>query len=169
MHVRLLREADIDDFWRLRLRGFREEPESFGTSYEEAVGRSMADVTRDFQRDGVIVAGAFSPALVGIAGLERETRHKRRHRATLWGMYVAAEARGQGVGRALVDELVRAARASSGLEQILLTVKAHNEPAIALYKKLGFEIYGTASRAMLLGDRAFDEALMRLDLKRPGA
>jgi ribosomal protein S18 acetylase RimI-like enzyme len=164
MHVRRLGEADVEDFWQLRLRGFREEPESFGTSYEEAAGRPVAEVARDLGRDGIVVVGAFAPGLVGVAGLDREPRRKRRHRATLWGMYVSPEARGQRVGRALVEELVRVARATEGLEQILLTVMADNAPAVALYRKLGFEAYGPAPRAMRLCDRALDEVLMRLDL-----
>jgi ribosomal protein S18 acetylase RimI-like enzyme len=164
IYVRTLGEADVEDFWRLRLRGFLEEPESFGTSYEEAVGLPSTERVRAMHRDGVTVAGAFSPGLVGIAGLDREARRKRRHRATLWGMYVIKEARGRGVGRLLLEQLVVMARATDGLEQVVLTVMAHNEPAIALYRRLGFEMYGRASRAMQLGDRAFDEVLMRLDL-----
>jgi ribosomal protein S18 acetylase RimI-like enzyme len=41
---------------------------------------------------------------------------------------------------------------------------AHNAAAIALYRKLGFEIYGRAPRAMVIGARAYDELLMRFDL-----
>jgi ribosomal protein S18 acetylase RimI-like enzyme len=166
MRVRQLDENDAADFWALRLRAFRDAPESFGTSYEEAAGRPLADVARDLRPgDGDVVVGAYSPGLVGIAGLRREPRLKRRHRATLWGMFVSPDARGQGVGRALVDDIVRRAGAA-GLEQIILTVMSHNEAAIALYRAVGFEVYGHAARAMLLGDRAFDEELMRLDLRR---
>ena len=167
MKVRQLNEHDAADFWALRLRAFRDEPESFGSSYEESAGRALTDVARDLHPgEGHFVLGAFSPGLVGIAGLRREPRRKRSHRAELWGMYVSPEARGQGVGRALLDDMLRRARAAAGLEQIILTVMAHNQAAIALYRAVGFEVYGHAPRAMLLGDRAFDEELMRLDLSR---
>jgi ribosomal protein S18 acetylase RimI-like enzyme len=170
MQVGELNENDAADFWALRLRAFRDEPEAFGSSYEEQARRPLPDVARDLKPgDGSFVLGARAPGLMGIAGLRRETRRKRRHRAELWGMYVSPEARGQGVGRALLDEILRRARSALGLEQIILTVMAHNQAAIGLYRAVGFEVYGHAPRAMLLGDRAFDEDLMRLELTRPEA
>jgi ribosomal protein S18 acetylase RimI-like enzyme len=170
MNVKRLGSADVGEFWRLRLRGFREEPTAFGSSYEEAMTRPLATVTRDFPVAGEesFVLGARLPeGLVGIVGLKREERRKRRHRADLWGMYVAPEARGRGVGRALLDELVRRVRAISSpepIEQILLTVMAHNEPARALYRAAGFVVYGVAPRALRLDGKSYDEELMRLDL-----
>src|SRR5262249_35115606 len=154
------------DFWKLRLRGFRDEPDQFGSSYEEQAGRAAADVARDVLAPGTWVVGAFAPELVGIAGLTREPRRKRRHRAALWGMYVVPEARGRGVARALVDEIIRIARGEAGLEQILLSVMAPNAPAIGLYAKLGFVAYARVPRALLVGGRAIDEELMLLDLRR---
>jgi ribosomal protein S18 acetylase RimI-like enzyme len=164
--LRPLGEDDASQFWVLRLRALREDPESFGSSYEEAMGRPLAEVARDLRAgDGGFVLGAFSSGrLVGVAGLRREPRRKRRHVATLWGMYVASETRGQGVGRALVDDLVGRARQVDDLEQIILSVMAHNQGAIALYRSVGFERYGHMPRAMRLGDRAFDEDFMRLEL-----
>ena len=168
MHIRQLGEDDAPDFWTLRLRGFRHDPEAFGSSHDESVARPLAQVAGDLRAaDGTFVLGAFSPGLVGIVGLRREPRRKRRHRAELWGMYVSPDARGQGVGRALLDEALRRARAVVGLEQVLLTVMAHNQAAIGLYRTLGFVVYGHAPRAMILDDRAFDEDLMRLDLAQP--
>ncbi len=169
MDLRLLAAADAAEFWALRLRGFRDEPESFGSSYEEQARRPLSEVVAELapsDPDADFVLGAFTPTLVGIAGLRREPRLKRRHRAVLWGMHVATEARGQGIGRALVEEVVLRARAAHGLEQIHLTVMAGNPAAIALYQATGFEIYGRAPRAMLLGKRSFDELLMWRDLRR---
>ena len=74
MQVRQLDEDDAADFWPLRLRAFREEPESFGTSYDEAVGRPLVDVAHELRpRDGTFVLGAYDAGLVGIAGLRRRT------------------------------------------------------------------------------------------------
>jgi hypothetical protein len=59
---------------------------------------------------------------------------------------------------------LRRARALGALEQILLTVMAPQPAGDRLYRALGFEVYGYAPRALRLGDRAFDEDLMRLDV-----
>lgn len=59
-------------------------------------------------------------------------------------MYVAHEARGRGVGRALLLAAIERARALSGVEQIHLAVTTHNSAARALYVSVGFVAYGMA-------------------------
>lgn len=54
---------------------------------------------------------------------------------------VLPERRKQGIAQALMNELVHTLR-SSGIESLTLEVRASNEPAIALYTKLGFKIVG---------------------------
>jgi RimJ/RimL family protein N-acetyltransferase len=53
------------------------------------------------------------------------------------GMLVARDRRGRGVGSALVTAAIDWAR-ERGLHKLSLSVFAHNEPAIALYRKFGF-------------------------------
>ena len=56
-------------------------------------------------------------------------------------MWVAPEARGQGVGNALIDAVIEYAR-SSGASRLLLDVADHNQQAIALYARKGFKLNG---------------------------
>jgi ribosomal protein S18 acetylase RimI-like enzyme len=53
---------------------------------------------------------------------------------------VVPEARGRGVGRQLVLKALREARAA-GMCQLSLSVDARNQPAIQLYRGLGFQLY----------------------------
>jgi RimJ/RimL family protein N-acetyltransferase len=53
------------------------------------------------------------------------------------GMMVACDWRGRGVGTALMEHAIAWAR-EQGLHKLALDVFAHNEPALALYRKLGF-------------------------------
>jgi len=53
------------------------------------------------------------------------------------GMMVAADWRGLGVGTALVAAAIEWAR-SRGLHKLALSVFAHNDAAIGLYRKFGF-------------------------------
>lgn len=166
--LRELTAADAESFWALRLRGFLESPESFGSSYDEAVSRPLSDVARELDQEGVddFVLGAWVKAsLVGIMGLRRERRRKRSHRAELWGLHVAKEQRTSGIGRSLLDGIIGRALAIGGLEQLLLTVMAQNTAAVRLYERAGFVRYGYAPAAMKLGDRSFDELLMRFELE----
>jgi ribosomal protein S18 acetylase RimI-like enzyme len=61
------------------------------------------------------------------------------------GMMVANDARGQGVGSALMEAAVPWAR-EHGAHKIALQVWPHNEPAIALYRKFGFDQEGRLHR-----------------------
>ena len=162
--LRALTVADAAAFKALRLRGYREHPALFAYSHDEEVDRPLADTERDLQpAGGGVVVGAFAPGLVAVAGLRADGRRKRSHRLHLHGVYVAPEARGRGLARTLVTELLQRAR-TAGTSQIILTVMSANESAIALYHALGFERYGRAPRAMVQGGTFHDEDLMFLDL-----
>jgi len=62
-----------------------------------------------------------------------------------FGMMVAADARGQGVGTALLSAAIEWAR-SAGAHKVALQVWPDNQGAIALYEKFGFEHEGRLRR-----------------------
>ncbi len=83
--------------------------------------------------------------VVGSLTLHVEANARRRHTGGI-GMGVHDAYQGRGVGSALVAAALDLADNWLGLERLELTVFVDNAPAIALYKKFGFEIEGTARR-----------------------
>lgn len=80
--------------------------------------------------------------LLGSAGLHPTGPHPRRRHAMSLGMAVRPEAQGRGVGRALMDALLRQADDWLGVLRVELTVFCDNPRAIRLYQHCGFEIEG---------------------------
>jgi len=152
----------------LRLRALREEPEAFTSSFEEeaASAERWAVERLSMPPDHNVIVGAFDAAgrLVGVAGIERRTRAKERHKALLYGMYVVPEVAGQGLGRRLVATVVEAARQWPGLSQITLTVTRGNERARRLYAAAGFTTFGIEVDAIRIGAASFDKEHMVLRL-----
>ncbi|MDX2105559.1 MAG: GNAT family N-acetyltransferase [Candidatus Melainabacteria bacterium] len=164
--IRELNESDVESFWKLRLRALKEEPESFGASYEESVDMSIEGAANRLQKsDDAFVLGAFNPDLVGMLGLYRRQGLKLRHKGIIWGMYVAPERRGKGLGKALLSAAIERASAIPDLEHLMLSVVTTKEAARKLYLSLGFQIYGVENKALKLGEQLFDEELMSLTLK----
>ena len=172
MIIQLLTASDAPAFWDLRLRGLQESPESFGSSYEEESATPLEKQVARFQNDMIVPAeenfilGAFdeNSNLVGVVGFRREHRLKTRHKGTVWGMYVAPEQRGKGVGRQLLSEVLAKARLLPGLRQVNLGVMNANESAKALYRSVGFHTYGTEKDAFKIGEQFYDDDLMELFL-----
>jgi ribosomal protein S18 acetylase RimI-like enzyme len=59
---------------------------------------------------------------------------------------VVAEARGMGIGRGLLEAGIQTTRAR-GYDLVKLTVSAANQPAIALYERLGFQPVGLSVKS----------------------
>lgn len=162
MRIRRLNASDAEDMYRLRLRGLRDHPEAFGQSADEMQAEPVSRYAeRLADEEGRFVLGAFDGTrLIGLTGCARERRLKTLHKATLWGMYVAAEYTGQGVGRRLVDETLRGAREMAGLRVVQLRVATGNTAAVRLYTAAGFEIWGTEKMVLRVGDTFYDEHVM---------
>ena len=157
--VRRLRGADAAAYQALRLEGLRESPDAFGRTLAEEADRSLAGVAAMLDRHAVFGAPRGAD-LVGIAGLVFNDSARRAHKATLFGMYVCAGARGHGVAAALIDAIVAEARGR--VEEVQLTVGAANIAARQLYERAGFRAYGFERRALQLDGVFSDEMLMAL-------
>jgi ribosomal protein S18 acetylase RimI-like enzyme len=171
MEVRILTEADAEAFYKIRLRALQDNPESFGASYEEILARGIDGVVQGLRKSDPSTLddatfGAFDGStLIGIASLRREKEFKKRHTATIWGMYVPHELRRHGVGKALLEVAIAYARTLPQLEKINLSVVLANKEARHLFISLGFETYGIERRALKLHDAYFDLEHMVLWLK----
>src|SRR2546421_12642890 len=115
--VRRVLPADAAEFQALRLRGLREIPTAFGSSYEEECETPASDLAERLRRNinGFVLGAVEGGRLVGIVGMQREAHRKLAHKMILWGMYVAPEARGRGVGRQLVEAALREGVAVDGI------------------------------------------------------
>ena len=131
--VRLATEEDAADVARLMI-GFRDwwqrdEPED--AVFERGARRLLADPNADF-----LLAG--EPA-TGVCQLRyRYSIWTESHDCWLEDIFVEAEARGSGVGRALMEAAFERAR-ERGCARMELDVNEANPEALRLYESLGFE------------------------------
>ena len=165
MNIRRLNPLDAETYLVIRLEALQNNPEAFGSSYEEEKDQPVEKYILRFQSGDSITLGAFvDDQLVGVVTLFRESLAKLQHRANIIAMYVAPNQRGLGIGKSLVVEAIKVANDWAGVEQVNLTVVTTNEPAKKLYASLGFEVFGTEKRALKVSDSYFDEEHMVLFL-----
>ena len=79
-------------------------------------------------------------------------------------MYVTPKMRSEGVGKSLLNEVVKQARIIDGIEKLNLSVVASNEKAKRLYSGMGFKVFGFEEKAMKVEDTYYDEEHMVLFL-----
>jgi ribosomal protein S18 acetylase RimI-like enzyme len=163
--IRRLTPADAPAYWPLRMRALREHADAFTSSFEEESLRPLSYAeARLGPKSSSQFWGAFvNDALIGMVGLDFEQRVKNQHKGTVIGMYVAPEFAGHGVGRALLDALLAAARAQ-GLEMLILTVTHGSVGAEKLYASFGFQSFGIEPNAIKVAGKLFAKNHMFLSL-----
>lgn len=162
---RALEADDARAYSALRLEALQRELFAFGRSASEFQARSLESVAAQLIEPGSLTLGAFANGeLVGIATLVPRDGEKERHKANIYGVYVAEHARGQGVARGLLTRLIEHARSLEGLEQVQISVSTRQHAASALYTSLGFVVFGREPRALKVGSEYTDEEHMVLHL-----
>lgn len=163
--IRRLLPEDAEVFRGLRFEGFASEPSSFRYAVADEQHLPLQDTEQRLA--GTHVLGAFrGDELVGVAGYARLSGCKLQHKGLIWGMYVRAGERGQGIAKELLRRLIEYAATEVSLLQ--LTVVAENTSALRLYQSLGFRSYGREPRSIREGGAYLDEELMYLDLEARG-
>lgn len=161
--IRALALDDAAAYKALRLRGLREDPQAFGSSFEEEVALDFR--TRLEPVEGRVTFGAFQDGtLVGVTTLMREPRLKTRHRANVFGVYTAPEARGQGLARRLMLAVLAEVRTWEGVVLLHLSVTVGNDPARRLYRSFGFMTVGVEPAYLQVDGKLLDEEQMVLFL-----
>lgn len=165
MSVRRLAAEDAAALQALRRESLERHPLAFSSSPEEDRFRTREATAAHLAAPDQVVFGAFDgAALVGMLGMRREERRKRRHKAMIWGVYVAPAGRGRGHGHALFAAALAEARRWPGLEKIELSVSSAAPDALALYESVGFRTWGREPRSLCHEGHCADEIYLTLDL-----
>jgi len=161
IELRPLGPDDAKLYRDIRLEGLTDSPHAFASTLESEEAQPLDTFAARLADD--LVLGAFrGDELLGVAGFYAQPRPKHRHKGMLWGMYVRPQARGAGIGRMLVEAIIRHARQHVELLQLL--VVSDNLPARCLYTSLGFEEYGIERHATKYHGQYHDDVLMALPL-----
>ena len=152
----LVRETVTADWqaWRgIRLQALRDAPDAFGSTYADQVLLGEAHWRQRVTGGGLFLAwlpevSASEPT--GMAGGYQETPGV----VELISMFIRPQARGRGVGVALIDAVIGWARARDA-SSVHLWVTETNSRARLLYERQGFTV--TAERQPLPSNPALGE------------
>lgn len=165
--IKPLDSTNLQAYKALRLRALQLSPLSFGSNFAEENAYSDAVWLQRIEAVGSnVVFGAFEgDALVGTAGVFMHSRLSERHRGTLWGVYVAPEARGLKLGEQLVQAII-----DHAVKRFLILdakVVATNNYARKVYEKLGFVTYGLEKKSLYIQGQFLDQELIAIDFTEP--
>ncbi len=136
----------------LRLRALKEEPQAYGSSYaenstkpEEFWKQRLLDAIQE--KTQWLVFAKSDNHLVGMVGAFAEKEPDVAH---IISVYVVPEARGNGISKDLMRDLLNRIKRNSWIKKIIVDVNPQQHAALNLYKNLGFKII--KHYKMILGD-----------------
>ena len=125
--------------------------------------QTAAFVRRNMRKGFPQYVALVGRQVVGWCDILPFDRPTKSHGGVL-GLGVLPEHRGRGIGAALIEAAIKAAR-DSGLTRVELTVREDNARAIALYERLGFVREGVKRKGVRVDGRYEDLVCMALLLE----
>lgn len=164
IQIRRMNATDAEAFSALRRKLTQDNAVPMGLTLEEELARPIQGFRDQLSYPEPNAAfGAFIVGeLVGSAAVAWPSKlASSRHKANLWGVFVAPSHRGLGIGRKLVSQAVGHAL-ENGVRRINLQVFVPNTEAIKLYLTMGFVECGREPDAICLNGTYYDGVHMSL-------
>ena len=132
---------------------------SFTVEQEGAFLKAKTESSNEIE-----IVAVVDGKIAGTAGIDAVgNKYKTKHRAE-FGIGIAKEFWGLGLGRALTEACIECAK-EAGYTQLELDVVSDNASAISLYKKVGFVEYGRNPKGFNSRISGYQELVyMKLDL-----
>lgn len=145
--IDLVQSADCETKFLAR------EPGEFNMTLEQE--RDFINRARESE-DRLFLIAEIEGQVVGNCSAGLVMANKRfSHRANM-GILVREAHWGKGIGSFMMNEVVAWCKAK-GVEQLELDVVTTNQRGIALYEKMGFEVFGTMKHAMKYPDGSYSD------------
>ena len=157
IEVKTLTEDRWQDYRAFRLESLKKAPLAFGSSWEEEINLPEEAWKRHIKNTYFALDGN---KIVGTLVWVRDTMVKTKHITNIYGVYVAEEYRGRGVGKKLMDTALARTQESDGIIKVKLAVNPVQKAALKLYKSYGFKIAGKAKKELHIDGRFYDELIM---------
>jgi phosphinothricin acetyltransferase len=106
-----------------------------------------------------LAATSQDDLVIGWAALSRVSSRSVYAGVAEVSVYVAADARGFGIGKALLQQLIHESEIN-GIWTLQAGIFPENRPSIALHQKLGFRLVGTRERIGRLKNKWRDTVLL---------
>lgn len=158
MNVQRLSADDHVLYRKLRMQAVEQDCLMMVTMPQEVEAQSDEEMRGELAKSYTIAAFIGLEA-VAMGGLFRHGDLCRKHVAVIQWVFVSHQFRGKGISKALMENIEAYAR-KEGIEAIELNVVADNQPAIGLYRSLGYVEYGKYPRAVKIDGMYYDGAYM---------
>lgn len=161
MNIREIREEDAERHLNLCFKLDQEtkfmllEPGERTTTVEAHRERIHSIVE---SRNSTVIVAEDGGKLVGYLAVFGGDANKTKHIGYIV-IGILKDYAGKGIGTRLF-EAAEAWRSGSGITRLELTVMVPNEPAVALYRKMGYAIEGTKKYAIRMDGQYIDEYYM---------
>ncbi|MDP5276491.1 GNAT family N-acetyltransferase [Chengkuizengella axinellae] len=160
MNIRQIEEKDAEKFLKLLKRLDNEtkymlfEPDERTSS----IGEIKDHITKLLKSKSMIFVAENNQGFAGYILANRGTLQRIKHSAYIV-IGILQASTGKGIGQMLFERMERWA-SKQQISRLELTVMTHNDKAIKLYEKMGFEKEGVKRHSLIIDGTSIDEYYM---------
>lgn len=143
------------------MEALKSDPTAYGSSFEEEEALAEGEWRRRTQS---VLFALSDDRPIGMIVYVFDKGLKTKHIAEVYGFYVTANHRGEGIGTRLLEHALSLIRRNKGIIKVKLAVNPEQRVAVRMYKRAGFVVTGRVEKELKVGKRFYGMLFMEMML-----